>query len=201
MANTYVYPYKNALYINLTNRCSNDCDFCLRRTSNGVGEYNLWLDVEPDAAAVLAAVDGYGLRQVSEVVFCGFGEPTMALPVLLDAARGIRARRPDLPIRINTNGQANLIHGRDVTGELAGLVDIVSVSLNAPTAEEYDALCHPEHGPAAFDAVLDFCRKCAARGIRVTMSVIDTLGEEKIAACRKIAGDAGATLRVRPYIG
>jgi TatD family-associated radical SAM protein len=200
MTDTFVYAYRNALYVNLTNRCTNRCDFCLRSGRSGVGGYDLWLTGEPDAAQVLAAFGDYDLRKAEEVVFCGFGEPMLALDVLLMVARGIKALHPGLPLRVNTNGQANLYYGRDVTADMVGLIDTVSVSLNAPDAAGYDALCHSVYGLAAFEGVLDFCRRCAERGIAVVMTVLNTLDEERIEACRALAERTGATLRVRTYI-
>lgn len=200
MTDTFVYAFRNALYVNLTNRCTNRCDFCLRSGRKGVGGYDLWLTEEPGAAQVLAAFGEYDLRKAEEVVFCGFGEPMLALDTLLTVARGIKALHPSLPLRVNTNGQANLYHGRDVTADMAGLIDTVSVSLNAPDAAGYDALCHSVYGPAAFEGMLDFCRRCAGRGIAVVMTVVGVLGTERIEACRALAGRAGATLRVREHV-
>ena len=103
-------------------------------------------------------------------------------------------------MRLNTNGQANMIHRRDVSAELAEAVDKINVSLNEATAEEYAKLCKPAFGEAAFEGLQDFAKKCAARGIDTWFSVVDVIGEEKIAKCREIAKNCGVALRVREYI-
>ena len=174
----FTYELDGNLYINLTSRCTNDCTFCVRNEKADYFGHKLWLAREPSAAEVIARLP-QDIGQYREYVFCGFGEPTIRLDALLEVAKEIRARGG--VTRINTNGQANLIHKRDVTGELA-------------------ALCRPAFGEAAFAALQDFARKCAERGIDTWFSVVDIIGEEKIALCRAIAERCGVTLRVRPYI-
>ena len=197
MAETFTYALDGNLYINLTSKCSNDCAFCVRNEHSTYFGYKLWLTREPSPADVLAQIPA-DISRYKEYVFCGFGEPTIRLDALLEVAKEIKARGG--VTRINTNGQANLIHKRDVTGELAGAVDKINVSLNEATAEAYAALCRPAFGEAAFAALQDFARKCAERGIDTWFSVVDIIGEEKIALCRAIAERCGVTLRVRPYI-
>ena len=194
---TYVYKIGNNLYVNLTNRCSNRCTFCVRNGKETFEGYALWLrEGEPTAEQVMAAL---GECDCEEVVFCGFGEPTIKLDVLLKVAKEIKARGG--VTRINTNGQANMIHKRDVTGELAACIDKINVSLNEATAEDYVKLCRPAFGEAAFAGLQDFAKKCAQRGIDTWFSVVDVIGEEKIGQCRRIARECGVALRVRAYIG
>ena len=193
----FTYELDGNLYINLTSRCTNDCTFCVRNEKADYFGHKLWLAREPSAAEVIARLP-QDIGQYREYVFCGFGEPTIRLDALLEVAKEIKARGG--VTRINTNGQANLIHKRAVTGELAGAVDKINVSLNEATAEAYAALCRPAFGEAAFAALQDFARKCAERGIDTWFSVVDIIGEEKIALCRAIAERCGVTLRVRPYI-
>ena len=193
----FTYELDGNLYINLTSRCTNDCTFCVRNEKADYFGHKLWLAREPAAAEVIARLPD-DIHRYKEYVFCGFGEPTIRLDTLLEVARAIKARGG--VTRINTNGQANLIHRRDVTGELAGAIDKINVSLNEATAEAYVALCRPAFGEAAFAALQDFAAKCAAHGIDTWFSVVDIIGEEKIAACRAIAARANVALRVRPYI-
>ena len=195
----YVYKLDNTLYINLTNRCTNACEFCERQYGDGVGPYRLWIEHEPEAAEVLAQFEGKGLRACKEVVFCGFGEPTMRLSVLLTVARAVKAIAPGIPVRLNTNGHANLINGGNITPRLKGLIDVVSISLNAPLAHEYTKICRPEFGEKAFAGLLDFAQKCTRYVPQVVFSVVDIIGEENIEKCRKIARECGARLRIRPY--
>ena len=193
----FTYELDGNLYINLTSRCTNACTFCVRNDKADYFGHKLWLSREPSARDVTARLP-QEISRYKEYVFCGFGEPTIKLDVLLDVAKEIRARGG--VTRINTNGQANMIHKRDVTGELAACIDRINVSLNEATAEAYAALCRPAFGEAAFAALQDFARKCAERGIDTWFSVVDIIGEEKIALCRAIAERCGVTLRVRPYI-
>ena len=193
----FTYELGDSLYINLTSRCTNDCTFCVRNEKADYFGHKLWPAREPEAAEVIARLPD-DIRRYKEYVFCGFGEPTIRLGTLLEVAQAIKARGG--VTRINTNGQANLIHKRDVTGELAGAIDKINVSLNEATAAAYAALCRPAFGEAAFAALQEFAKKCAARGIETWFSVVDVIGAEKIALCREIARRCGVTLRVRPYI-
>lgn len=206
------YELGNKLYINLTNRCSNSCDFCLRTAkANGLThedwksdrdlggiESELWLDREPTVEEVKESLKGRQLDKYDEIVFCGFGEPTERIDVCIEIAKWLRAR--NVKIRLNTNGQANLIHGRDVTPEMKGLFDVVSISLNNKNAREYQQVCHSKYGEKAYDALIEFGAKCAKLGIETVFSVVDLLPAEDIEECRNIAESNGAKLRVREYI-
>ncbi len=190
---TFVYKLGDALYINLTNQCTNACDFCIRIGSEGMADYKLWLKEEPTAQQVIDQIGD--ARDYSEIVFCGFGEPTIKLEELKQIAKGVKSQGGK--VRINTNGHANLYHGRNVVPELAGLVDVMSISLNAPTAEEYQRICRSRYGLRAFDGMLDFARKCVGVIPEVILSVVDVLSLEDIEKCRLIAEEVGAKLRVR----
>lgn len=199
---TIVYPLGSGLYINLTNRCPCACTFCIRQNGEGVyGSESLWLEREPTAEEVNAAVDAAELENYDEVVFCGYGEPTERLDVLLEVARHVRRVAPKLPIRVNTNGLSDLIAGRSTAAEFKGLVDTLSISMNAPTAEEYVAVCRPKFGLAAYEAMLKFAAEAAKVVPTVVMSVVGTadMTPEKIAACQAIADRIGARLRVRTF--
>ena len=199
---TIVYPVGKGLYVNMTNRCPCACEFCIRKNGAGVyGSDPLWLEREPTVAEVNAALDAADLRQAAEVVFCGYGEPTERLDDLLAVARRIREVAPGLPIRVNTNGLADLIAGRPSAVRFAGVVDAVSISLNAPTAEEYVEICHPKFGLAAYAALLRFGAEVKAYVPSVTFTVVGTpeMTEARIAACRKVCDGVGVPLRVRTY--
>ncbi len=201
-ANTYAYRVGNGIYINLTNRCTNACTFCIRNNDDGAyGSDSLWLEKEPTAEEAFAAVKSLYFPACTEFVFCGYGEPMMRLEVLLEVARLLKETFR-LPIRINTNGQAELICGQDVTPRLAGLIDSVSISLNTPDAKEYVSLCKPVYGEKAFDALLSFASSCKAHVPDVQMSVVgDFLNKYQLAMCGAIADRCGVKLRVRAYIG
>ncbi len=196
--NTFVYEIGKSLYVNLTNRCTNRCDFCVRREGEGVGGYHLWLDREPEAQDVLDLIPDPSAWQ--EIVFCGYGEPMLRLDTLLVIASALREKDPDCKIRINTNGQANLYYRTNVVPRLRGWIDTVSISLNAPDAQSYQKMCHSGFGAEAFDGLLDFTRECVKFLPEVILSVVDVLSPEEIEKCRKIARDTGAEFRVRKFI-
>ena len=199
---TIVYRVGRGLYVNLTNRCPCACTFCIRQ--NGAGAYgsdSLWLEREPTVDEVIAAIDAVDCSSYDELVFCGYGEPTERLDDLLAVARHVRAAFPRLPIRVNTNGLSDLIAGRSTASRFAGLVDTLSVSLNAPTADEYVKLCRPKFGVTAYEALLKFAAEAKAYVPSVTMSVVGTQGmtSDKIVACREVCKRIGVPLRVRTY--
>lgn len=190
------YPANGNLYLNITNRCSCACTFCLREFTWEVYGYDLRLDREPEAEQVVAAAEAALAREpVAQLVFCGLGEPTLRLDVVLAVVRWATA--PGLPARLDTNGLGGVTHsGRDVAAELvaAGL-DAVSISLNAADAETYEALCRPAL-PGAHAAVVRFIRDCVAAGLDTTVSALDGVGVD-LAACADLAARAGARFRVR----
>lgn len=196
----FAYPLHDTMYLNITNRCPNACLFCIRNSNNGVG-YNLWLAKEPSAEEVLAAVgDLNGFR---EAVFCGYGEPLMRPDVLVDIASGIKERTQNeglnLGIRINTNGLADLFLGYDVLPQLQGLIDTMSISLNAHNAEVYLEITQSPYGAEAYPAVLDFARRSMLSIPKVILSVVQYPGVD-IAEAMRISRSMGAELRVREYL-
>ena len=203
---TITYEYEGALYVNLTNKCNCACVFCLRqgRAEGSIyTEDSLWLEREPTRQEALDSFLSRDVCAYREIVFCGYGEPTYRLDDLLWLVDRLKERFRDRlpPVRINTNGHANLIQGRDVCPELKGRIDTLSISLNAPDAAGYTALCRPVQGEAAYQAMLDFARESAAYVPNVVMTIVDKdKSAEEIAACRKIAEELGVTLRVRSFI-
>ena len=192
---TIAYELDGKLYINLTNRCSNDCSFCVRNGKESYFGNKLWLSKEPTSEEVIAAIPP---MDYDEVVFCGFGEPTFRIKEIIEV--GAELKKRGYIVRLDTNGQGNLINGRDITEDLAKAVDKVNVSLNECNAEKYFDICRPVFGEDAFDELIDFAEKCKERGLYVTFSVVDVIGEEDIEKCKEIADKAGIPLRVREYI-
>jgi TatD DNase family protein len=189
------YPIRNSLYLNVTSRCSNRCTFCTRESNPVVKGHDLHLDREPSAREILAAAGD--VSAYDEVVFCGFGEPLLRWDVVREVARGLKDQ--GARVRINTNGQALLFLGRDILPEMAGLVDALSVSLNAQDAARYAKICRPDAGEPAYAAVKDFIRQARAFVPSVTASVVALPGVD-VEACRRIAEqELGATFRIRPY--
>lgn len=212
----YIYGDPGRLYLNATNRCTNHCSFCVRQHGPGLGEAVLWGGDEPDRAGLLAAIESKGgLRAFSEFIWCGFGEPTFRLDLIAEAAPYLRSR--GAKIRLNTNGHACLIHGRDVLPDLAVAVDSVSVSLNAPDADRYVKLSRPfpqalrmspnpdvaaaePPAPERFwEAMLDFLRRAPGAFREVQASVVGfVLDRGEIEACRELAAELGVRkFRVR----
>ena len=189
------YELDGALYLNLTNACPNRCTFCVRNYAPGVGGYDLWLSREPDAAELIAAVGDP--TRYREIVFCGYGEPTCRLGVLLEVARVLHGR--GAPLRLNTNGLGDLINGRPILPLLAGKIDVVSVSLNAPDAATYHRLCRSRYGEAAFPAVVSFIREAKKYIPQVVATVVETEGLD-VEACRRLAAELGAAFRLRTRI-
>lgn len=195
----FVYEYGDSLYINLTNKCPNNCEFCLRNFKNGVGEDDLRLSREPNFEDVKEALSLFPLKKYDEIVFCGFGEPMCALSVLSQV--GPYLKRLGLKTRVNTNGLGGLWNKRgDVPQLISKYIDAVSISLNASNRELYQEICRSKYGEEAFDAIIDFTKGCVENGIDTTLTVVDFIGEDEIAECRKLADELGAKFRVRPTI-
>lgn len=193
---TYTYQIGDNLYINLTNRCSNRCTFCVREGKETYEGYALWLKGgEPTAEQIIAQIGDP--KRYYEIVFCGFGEPTYRLAEMLKICQWVHENGGKT--RLNTNGHGNIIHGRDIAPALKENLDGVNISLNAPSAEEYDAVCRPqiENG---HQALLDFAKSCKAAGVNCWFSVVDCIGETAVQKCQKIADGVGIPLRVREFI-
>ena len=188
------------LYVNLTNRCNCDCVFCLRGKKIMSAAASLWLEREPSVAEVKAALDGAPWHVIREVVFCGFGEPTIRLAELTELLAYVKKIRPQIPTRLNTNGLGELYHGREIAAEFAGILDTASISLNAATAEKYFKLTRAAYGLKSFEGMLTFAEHMKNFVPQVVMTVVDHVTPpEEIAACRKLCDERGLTLRVRPY--
>lgn len=197
---TITYPVSNGIYVNLTNRCPCACTFCVRNHKDHVFESDtLWLDREPTVQEVCDSIDTWNLSDYEEVVFCGFGEPTERLYDLLEIAKYIKSKS-NIKIRINTNGLADLIWNEATAPKLKGLIDAVSVSLNATNKEDYFEVVRPKFGIESFDAMLKFTKDCTEYVESVMMTVVDVVTtKEEQEKCREICESIGATFRVRAY--
>ena len=197
---TITYAGRNAVYVNITNRCPCSCVFCLRHNKDHVfGSDSLWLEREPTVEEICASIDGWDLDKYDEIVFCGYGEPTERLDDLLKVAAYIKGRG-NTKIRINTNGLADLIAGESTAHRLEGLIDTVSISLNATNKEDYLKSVRPKFGIESYDAMLKFAKDSTRYVPNVIMTVVDVVtSKEEQELCRKICESIGTTLRVRPY--
>ena len=200
MANILVYELEGKIYINLTNKCTNDCIFCLRKDKSDVKGQKLWLDSEESTAQdVINQLKDFKIS--SEVIFCGYGEPMLKLDILKDVAKYIKQNYPQTKIRVNTNGHANYVYKRNVVPELKGLIDEFSVSLNGSNSNEYNELSQPNFDNA-YEEVKKFIKACSDEGVSVVASVVEGYRGRHInlEKCEQIASDLGAKFRVREWI-
>ncbi len=189
------YPIRDSLYLNLTNQCTNNCTFCARNNGFIVKGHDISLKHEPEAGEVITAMGD--ISKYREVVFCGYGEPTMRLEVLLEVASYIKAKGK--PVRLNTNGLANLFFERNIVPELAGCIDEVSISLNSADPEQYLKLCRSRYQEAAFPALLEFAGLCQKAGIATTLSVV-AMPDIDVEAARRLAAELGVAFRARSFV-
>lgn len=189
------------IYVNMTNKCPCNCVFCLRHTKEMMEDNTLWLkEGEPSVDAVLELFAQYDLSVINELVFCGFGEPLERLADVCTVVDTLKQKYPSLKVRVNTIGLANLIYERDVTPELEGRVDTISISLNAPDEEEFLELTRSRFGIKSYEALKEFAVLAKRYVPNVVMTVVEqVMPEEKIKKCQQICDELGVTLRVRPF--
>ena len=201
-SNTFAYIVGDNIYLNITNRCTNDCTFCLRNNGDAAyGSNPLWLEHEPTAEEVLCQVKNIFFDNCQSFVFCGYGEPTCRFQTLIETAKMLKNTYPNIPIRLNTNGQSELINCIETTSMLFGLIDSVSISMNSSNENDYDTLCRPVFGKKAFSAMIEFGKRCVGNIPCVQFSVVEqTLTTEDIKKCREITEKIGAKLRIRKFI-
>lgn len=199
--NNYIYELDNKLYVNLTNACTNNCLFCIRSQKDDVKGTNMWLNEKPDFKTVIEQlIEKENLLQ-NGVTFCGYGEPLLELDLVIEISKFIKENYQNTKIKINTNGHANAVYKKDVTSMFTGLIDEVSISLNAQNADLYNHLCQPKI-ENAYNEMLDFAKKCIEKGIKTTLTVVTGYknSEIDIDKCKTIAKNLGAYFRERPWI-
>lgn len=193
-----LYTYQNQVYANITNRCDCSCQFCIRSHRDSVGEAeNLWFQKEPTLEEIKAAMDAFDFTGYEELVYCGYGEPTCALDNLLASAAYAKDKY-GVKVRLNTNGLGNLYHKRNIVPELARVVDSVSISLNAPTAERYQEVTRPQF-ENAFEGMLEFASLAKDALGHTQFTVVDVLSKEDIEASQRLADERGIHLRIRKF--
>ena len=197
---TILYEVHNNLYVNLTNKCPCSCTFCLRQTRDHMeNSGTLGLEHEPSTEEIIAEFESFDMNKYSELVFCGFGEPTERIDVLLEIAKYAKDKF-NIKTRINTNGLGNLVNQKDITASLSGLIDTVSISLNTPNKERYFELTRSIFGIESFDAMIDFARKATEYVPNVVMTTVaTTITREEENECQKICDEIGAKYRIRPW--
>ena len=200
MRKDILYEVHSGIYVNLTNRCPCACVFCLRNTTDRVGRSDrLWLEKEPSVEEIKAEFALRDMTKYEEVVFCGFGEPTERFDDLVKIAAFVKKNYAK-PIRINTNGLGNLVNGRNIAPEMAGVIDVVSISLNGPSEARYMEEVRPKFGAGSYAAMLDFAKECTRFVPKVVLTTVQTtLTAEEEAKCAEIATSIGAVYRIRPF--
>ena len=190
---------KNNIYVNLTNRCPCSCTFCLRQTKEMTEQNSLWLKREPSVDEVIAEFEKLDISKYNEVIFCGFGEPTERLDDIILIAKYLKKRRNKILIRINSNGLSDLVNKKETAPLFKGLVDTMSISLNASNAEEYYRLTRSKFGIKSYEEMQKFAVSCKKYIPNVVFTVVDCIGEDEINACQKVCDNLGITLRVRAF--
>lgn len=192
---------KRSVYVNLTNRCTCSCTFCLRSMKKMAETQTLWLKEEPTVAEVKAQLDGLPWNMVQEIVFCGFGEPTERLADLTTLMKYVKETHPDVKTRLNTNGLSDLAYKRDTAPDFGGgILDTISISMNASNKERYLELTRSQFGISSYDAMLQFAQHCKQYVPNVVLTVVDHVEDsEEIHKCRAICQEKGLHLRVRVY--
>ena len=195
-----LYMSAGAPYLNITNMCPCRCVFCVRDSFDTVGgSGTLWLDAEPNFSQVKSAFDRFAPELYSEITFCGYGEPTCALDLLIETAEFIRGMS-QIKIRLNTNGLSDLINKKPTAARIASVVDTVSISLNAPNSGRYCEVTRPCFGGESYEAMLQFAGECKSLGTETIFTVVNCIAQREIEACRIIAQSKGIPLRVREMI-
>lgn len=197
---TILYKVHDNIYVNLTNKCPCACTFCLRQTRDKMEDSDvLWLEHEPSVAEVKEAFEKVNLDDYNQVVFCGFGEPTERLDVLLEVAGWLKENY-NKKIRVNTNGLSDLIYGKDTAPMFEGKADVISISLNTPSKERYYELTRSRFGIESFDKMLEFAKNVKHYVKEVVLTTVETtLTKEEEEQCRKICESLGVTYRIRPW--
>ena len=191
-----IYTYKDSVYANITNKCNCRCTFCIRFVKDSVGEaQTLWHQTNPTLDEVITAIRNFDFTGYNELVFCGYGEPTCQLDILL-AAADYAKKEKNLRIRLNTNGQGNIENGRDIVPDLSKVIDSVSISLNAPSKKEYEEVTRPLHDNG-FENMIEFSKRCREIIGDVRWSVVDVLPKEEIDRCIALSSEYDIPLRIR----
>jgi len=189
------YRIGNKLYVNITNRCPCDCVFCIRGISDSVGDAaTLWLDCDPAIDEIKAAFPD-DLTDITEIVFCGYGEPMERADDVIEICEFIKSKT-QLPLRLNTNGLVKLSNPEFDLSRVC-VFDCVSVSLNADNAADYQKLTRSDFGEVSFDSMLSFAKEIKAY-TNVCFSVVDVEGVN-IEKCKIVSEKAGISLRIRNY--
>ncbi|OGH99716.1 MAG: hypothetical protein A2039_01630 [Candidatus Melainabacteria bacterium GWA2_34_9] len=202
--NKFAYYLGNSMYINVTNLCTNECVSCIKSATDSVGGVNLVLKEEDFSHKdIIREIKETFIDNTKEIVFCGYGEPLIKLDIVKNVAKFIKQNYPDVQVRVNSNGHGNLIHKRNIVPELIGLIDKISISLNAENSELYQELSKSSYdAETVYQAVKDFISECVKNGIDTTATIVTGYGDYKIDVekCKKITEELGAKFRIREWL-
>ena len=194
------YDLNGSLYANITNKCPCACRFCLRNNGDSVGgNDSLWLEHEPTIDEIKSAFDEVDKSKYNEVVFCGYGEPMERASDLIEVAKYIK-EKSDLRIRINTNGLVLLIHPTFDLSSMEGLIDSLSISLNASDPEKYYYITNSKFGLPSYNSMLSFAVSASAFVPNVVFTIVGVVDDDEVNACKERAADLGIPLKIRSYI-
>jgi TatD DNase family protein len=191
------YPIRNSLYLNITNKCTNKCSFCIRNDTDFVKGHNLRLKKDPSLEEVFSALPK-DTSKYKEIVFCGYGEPFLRLEAILEISKKIKRLYNNMTVRVNTNGQAILIHKKNIAPRLKGLIDEISVSLNVENEAKYQKFCRPEFGPGTYLEIKNFVLECKKQGIETGLTFLEMPGVD-MSKCKQVAQKLGVKYRMRKY--
>lgn len=196
-----IYVYGESPYFNITNKCPCSCVFCIRDKKEVIGEAKkMWHDTQPTFEQVRGAIDAFDWAKYDHAVFCGYGEPTNELELLIKSAQYMKEKYPHVKLRLNTNGLSDLINGKPTARLICENVDAVSVSLNETSSEKYDKITRNIFPGKAFDAMLSFTSDCVKYCDDVRMTVVDVISDEEIAKAKSICESTGARFSVRRFV-
>ncbi len=190
----FTYVLGESLYINLTNRCNADCGFCDRKGDAVIKGYNLKITREPEAEEVIAQIGDPA--RYRDIVFCGYGEPTIRFEALKKVAAWVKEHGG--AVRLNTDGHGSVINKRNIAPELQGLVDVVSISLNAIDPVQYGALMNLD-GPTYHAAMVEFAREAKKYVPEVVMTVVGIPDIDLAQTQKYVEEEIGVKYRVRPF--
>lgn len=192
---SFTYPLGKSLYINITNRCNADCTFCKRKTYPFINGYNLGMKKSEEPSADIYIKEIGDPKKYDEIVFCGYGEPTIRWEVVKEIASFVKANGGKT--RLNTNGHGSRINHKDITPEMKDLIDVVSISFNSFDPGQYAELMQLDE--SHFYEMLNFARNAKPYVNKVVMSVV-SIDDVEIEKSRKVVEeDIGAEFRVREY--
>jgi TatD DNase family protein len=193
-----VYELSDNLYLNITNKCTNRCTFCIRNFSDRIGDKILWLEKEPTFKDIISELKKINLNDYKEIVFCGYGEPLLRIEIVKKVSRYVKENYPNKNIRVDTNGHANIFHGRNILPEIAPYIDSISISLNAENEYKYNLVSRPVFKDA-YKYLIEFIRIAPNYINNVWISVVN-IPSIDINKCEEIAHNLNVKFKIREFL-